>query len=808
MSRIALSLTDENGVNIVDPTVLTDAVPMEGLSIDDDQIVGLDNFQVEAKRAKVTVRLLNKNVNFNNTLKSYLTNPDFLVPTIPAVKENFDCLLIDHARMMSIFSEKKLFARHFSGLTQSWDEDAGQGDLYSQSAMMVGIFYQVLITIMHGCSTNGIGTTFSLEPMDTICSMFLKMCCLNAPGTVYNEANLPAIVVQYLNSIKSGYGDITDNGQNVFVNFLKYPWFYRLLDYAGYYNIEQAINGFADHLVRDNANVTRFCVQTAGDDWEWINKSDIPDYSNITDVSYGSCVALALYLSSIIQYDLFRQLQTIYFNSNQDISLCTINRYSAGIQEAFNFCRIGTFVPFYKVPQVVLSGNIYSDNLVPANVVAHTSSNGTIYVSNKNRILDGLATIATPISFCKKDFGVAGIQFGKTQVRTETETTESGIPVVSDMTSVPTDSLFVPVERKFRIRALTQEQIDKGQPLLYVPGTNLTSQSYKFFLEDPNTFELFADERSESILKTGGWYSESNWMYFNNIYVTEELLDETDDTHVDNIPLFDIETGEAVDNFGLYIYRDYFDKFYSKEKSGLLNIYLRVSIDDTLLFTGIIDFSTVQVEKQSVSFEAIDGVGVLIDNLEKMDGFLAFSQFDMGDYITADKRAGMTLRTFLETVIRTPFPYRTRFANPAFTIPDGVDGLDNKILQDISASDAFMMAVQCCKRLLFADAEGRIDFADIADSECKTIDGEILSISEKYELDREVFNADKLKYIAGYNRFVPSIVSYYMRLRELAVKELNIQVYNQQEEIKILDNIEINNEVYIVTGKNFLFRRR
>jgi hypothetical protein len=792
MDKITVSLINGNGLNIVDHEALTEVIPMNGLSLDNDRIVGLDNFQIEAKRAKISVRLLNKNQAFNETLKSYLTNPDNLIGTIAGTREDISCLVFDHNRLMSIFSEKKLFERHFGNLTQTWSAEATAGDLYVQSPMMLGIIYQCMIKARHHTVPGGFNGVYSMMAMDTISSMMLKMFSLSTGIAVDSTGSISTIVTNYLNSLKSGYG--TTVGLDT---FLRFPWLYRII-----FNgpaIPSTLEWFANNLVRNNTNVTRFYVKSFSGVWVWVDKGSIP----VTPE--GHCVCIALYLSSIMKYDLFSQLQTIYFNNNQDPLQCLIDRHSgSSIGQEY---RVGTFVPFYNMYEVVLSCNIYSGNLTPTTVTFVPGENGPIAHSAKNRILDEITTSGSNIAFCTKNFGVNGIQVGKTQVRTETEETESGMEIVTlSPENIPTDSLFVPVQRTFGIRPLTQEQID-NEGLVYIPSDELVGGSYKFYIENIKHNELFSQDDSESILKTGGWV-DTNWMYFNHIYVTERVLNESEQTYVDNIPLFDIEEGESIDNFGLYMYRDYFEKFYPKEKSSFLNAYLQISVGNTLLFTGIIDFTTVKTDKGIISFEAVDAIGVLIDNLEKMNDFVSFSQFDTGDYVTVNERAGTTLKNFLEAIIRKPFPYRTRFANPQFSVPENVEGINNKILKDIQASEAFTLAVQCCKRLLFANAEGMIDFADVLSGEYKTIDGEILSISERHELDRETFSIDKLKSIAGYNHFVPDIVSYYMGIREMAVKELDVEIYGQEDEIKILDNIEVDGEMYIVTEKNLLFRSK
>ena len=116
--------------------------------------------------------------------------------------------------------------------------------------------------------------------------------------------------------------------------------------------------------------------------------------------------------------------------------------------------------------------------------------------------------------------------------------------------------------------------------------------------------------------------------------------------------------GEESDEYGLYLYSDFFEKYYTKTKSNLMHLYAHLYSGNNLIYRGIIDYTTVvhNVRDNTLSFEATDAIGVLIENLRKLSSFINFSQFDTGDMVTADPRAGSTIGQFIKTVINNPLP--------------------------------------------------------------------------------------------------------------------------------------------------------
>ena len=382
------------------------------------------------------------------------------------------------------------------------------------------------------------------------------------------------------------------------------------------------------------------------------------------------------------------------------------------------------------------------------------------------------------------------MRIGITQTRTNSEQTDSQTPIeIVDEENLQYWNLYVPVERTFyhSPSAMCNLYLPNLQYRLYMDNIQINEM-----LSTPNNY-LFA---------TG--FIETNWMYFDSIKCKERILLPNEDTFVDSIPVFDLEDESQVDNYGLYIYRDYFQKYYTKSASNVTDILVQVKNASTgeILFTGLIDFNTVQRSKKEITFEAIDAIGLLVDNARKLNGIVHFSQFDTGgDGTIAEKRAGTTLKQFIETLVRTPFPYNHVLSSGSFDIGNN-SGLENKLLDTIETDKAIVMAIQCAKKLLYVDGTGKIQLDSVLGTNTATIDGQIIeeSISQNTDIDELEF--DQLKKVAGYNKFLPSIISFYKSINYSYKERIDMKIYGQTSEIKLLDKIIYKSKVYFVMEKN------
>jgi hypothetical protein len=380
------------------------------------------------------------------------------------------------------------------------------------------------------------------------------------------------------------------------------------------------------------------------------------------------------------------------------------------------------------------------------------------------------------------------LKIGKTQTKTYAESTDSGLEIESDDTNLGYWNMYVPVERTF-----TLEESD------YFESSGVSVN--KFYLDNININEMLSTPNNY-LFATG--FTETNWMYFDSIKCKERILLPNEDTFVDSIPVFDIEDESQVDNYGLYIYRDYFQKYYTKSASNVTDILVQLKDTSTnkVLFTGLIDFNTVKRTKKAITFEAIDAIGLLADNARKLNSIVHFSQFDTGgDGTIAEKKAGTTLKQFAETLIRTPFPYEHSLASSSFDIGNN-DGLENKLLDTIETDKALVMAIQCAKKLLYVDGTGKIQTDSVLGGNTATIDGQIIAESISQNTDIDEIEFDQLKKVAGYDRFLPSIVSFYKSINYNYKERIDIEIHGQTSEIKLLDKIIYKSKEYFVMEKN------
>jgi hypothetical protein len=385
----------------------------------------------------------------------------------------------------------------------------------------------------------------------------------------------------------------------------------------------------------------------------------------------------------------------------------------------------------------------------------------------------------------------SGLQIGKTQTKTMSSETDGQIPVLTENEEYIEEywNNYIPVERTYYI-----------EPIYYF-NPNYDNDVFLLYLDNIRINELLSIP--DSFLFTTG-FIETNWMYFDSIKCKERVLLPNEDTFVDRIPVFDIEDKSQVDNYGLYIYRDYFQKYYTKSASNITDILVQLKDTSTnkVLFTGLIDFNTVERTKKAITFEAIDAIGLLVDNARKLNGIVHFSQFDTGgDGTIAEKKAGTTLKQFIETLVRTPFPYNHALQSGSFDIGNN-SGLENKLLDTIEADKAIVMAIQCAKKLLYVDGTGKIQTGSVFGANTATIDGQIIeeSISQNTDIDELEF--DQLKKVAGYDKFLPSIVSFYKSINYSYKERIDMKIYGQTSEIKLLDKIIYKSKVYFVMEKN------
>ena len=174
---------------------------------------------------------------------------------------------------------------------------------------------------------------------------------------------------------------------------------------------------------------------------------------------------------------------------------------------------------------------------------------------------------------------------------------------------------------------------------------------------------------------------------------------------------------------------------------------------------------------------------------------VSFAQFSSTNELIADTRSGSVIGEAIQEIIRTGHIYRTRLVNPDFVFPVA-SGLNNKLLADITMEDALILALQCSKKILMLDSNCLITIGDIDDvsGTTKTLSS-ILSREYNTEIYRDLFSIDKLKNIAGYNTFAPSVAGFFNSFRKLYRNNVEVKCYGIQSNINLLDKIGLDSNV-------------
>lgn len=231
--------------------------------------------------------------------------------------------------------------------------------------------------------------------------------------------------------------------------------------------------------------------------------------------------------------------------------------------------------------------------------------------------------------------------------------------------------------------------------------------------------------------------TESAWMYFNNLKCYE-MYDASSDAPYnhgfDFIPVFDTENPDLQNEYGEYIYADYFSKYYTRERSNLMNLTITITQDGQLIYTGIIDYASVKIQRDRLSFSATDAIGLLIENVGKANEFVSFSQFDRNGIIRRDLRAGGAVADVVEAFIKDMIPYCPEgFIHSQIELPEI---LRNKLLEDINLEDALILSMQVSGNVLYAKPDGTIGIYQI-DLENDAAEGSGMSIYKKTILSSE-----------------------------------------------------------------------
>lgn len=735
-------------------------VPKDSLTIDGEKLTGIDDFTIDARRCKAEIRLLNTNQSQNQTIIDSLTDKTRLLSD-GMETENVSAVLFSHAKAVQAFDKERLFTIDKWSGSHTWDY--GDGTIAVQSIVLRNIFYNTLKRNMVGGS-NGNGDDF----FNNLTAMFVA-AMLNHYSVPITTPLSVGHVYQYI-SDRMGYiwAEITDIS-NAVLPFLQYHVFNRE---TAYRRIDDLYDVLSLHfgtgrLIEDVVYIDETYGSTTTDNGG--------QYAANTNTNIDSKAwMIADFFASIFSIDDYNLLVTSYRLNNmtgQKLSRPTIrwtvNAYTVSVN------KNSYYTPFYLNRQVVMGGYVSTKGILSSNISTFMKTSNSIYIKT-----------CSP----KQE---SGLQIGRTQTKTMSSKTERQVPISTENEEYIEEywNNYIPVQRTYYV-----------EPIYYF-NPNFDNDVFSLYLDNIRISELLASP--DSFLFTTG-FTETNWMYFDSIKCKERILLPGEETFVDSIPVFDLEDESQIDNYGLYTYRDYFQKYYTKSASNVTDILTQVKNASTgeILFTGLIDFNTVQISKKAITFEAIDAIGLLADNARKLNGIVHFSQFDTGgDGTIAEKKAGTTLKQFTETLIKRPFPYQHSLSSDSFDIGNN-SGLENKLLDTIETDKAIIMAIQCAKKLLYVDGTGKIQTENVLGSNTVTIDGQIIAETISQNTDIDELEFDHLKKIAGYDRFLPSIVSFYKSINYRYKERVDLEIYGQTSEIKLLDKIIYKSKEYFVMEKN------
>jgi hypothetical protein len=768
VDKLRLAIRDRDGQDIVNPDLLTGQIKKSGLSIDGTKLYGSDNFIIDARRLKCDIKLVN-NSRINDTLISNLTSESLLVEDNLTSTE-LPVTVFSKDRLRDVFSEENLFYREKNFPDgQTWSiENADSGRFVIQSIDMLEIIYTGIRNFYNSNAYNsgassyreyGVSFKYCLQNIVAFLVRGLKIHYsrpLNDSDTDYTPGKM---LVAYLNEI-----DSRDGGLGSVLNTYVNSQVTGDIDIENNFGDQRYVYGILFHIaryLRDNQTTNGYSVVLPSDS-DYSN--EIPFFAVDTIVEQHS--NMAIFLVSLLQKSWYDAVNAEFYDNGYN------QLYMPNVYTHFNYggYSIGAwqYVPLFKVQEVV--------NRYPWHVLGNV-----FWTAKFNMFINGSilqSSIREHRNLICVDSPINELMFGKIQTATVEDELPSGIPIINNWETLT--EMFNPVKRYFKIEGISTE--------------------YKFYLDN---IALGSETKSTNSYLGMTGFDEFNWMYFDKITCYEEL---SNTIFVDNYPMYD-EDGQESDEYGLYLYSDFFNKYYTKTKSNLMDLYVYLYSGNNLIYSGIIDYSTVvhNIRDNTISFEATDAIGVLIENLRKLSSFINFSQFDTGDMITAEPRAGSTIGQFIKTVINNPLPYYTAL-NGTIDQNTDMDGFNNKVLEEISAEDAFIIGVQMSKKLLFVNqTTGKIELQTINESAVLTTiaDEAIISLEYQQEVGGDMFSIDKLKKVAGFDKIAPSIAAYYNSVMLKYRKTISLELFMQDNDINVLDRILVRNKYYIVMSVDY-----
>lgn len=835
MNNYKVEFFEPNGSNILTPidtvsnytalvgTAISDNVLLESISISDETISALDTLQIEAKRLKFDIRLPHLQTNFSQAIRNLLSvnNPftgqsRLLNDTLETMDENI--LTIRHDKAMAHFNIDSLFASEI--------ENDGANPTYTSTALIIQSYklFKIFRRYISNHLANGFdgyrvsnctgveGSIYSKHyPFDLLVSFLCKGFILDElSDDWYSSAqnqndSLNTAMASMLLSIFRGTIDydffawVDDSGVNNFDGDKQNSTWLWTSAYSGINTTNASIpasryawGSFANFLIAQDFTVI-----------------DPYDGTSRTSGYFHTVDILAIFFASIVKKTWIDTIKDEYTQTERG---CVNIRRTLMIHDGSGAYAISPnhdacCNPFHYCAETILGRRL-------------AGSNGTEYNAENDMFEVMLQPNVRKTIPCIKQSQNSSvpIMLGKVQTASFTETTTDGFQL--SMLGIPVaenDGLFYPVRRYYKIidsSGIYSPSVDL--PIRY-PNLDYHTKEYKYILDNIDQYELFDSPVSNSYLYLCN-YIDKNWIYFDNIKCYEQYQAMPESGHYDynsathpyteTYPCFDEQNDGMVDEYDRFMYADFVEKYYEKIPSVFMNLYVRLSKGDEVLFTGIVDATSITNSQNQISIESVDSLGVVIENIKKLSGFVHFAQFDTGlsgENVLANIDSGATIYSAIRDIIKNKYPYKSAFPTQNFEYPYRADlpiGLKNKVLNEISTEDALLLINQCTMSHFYTDSNGEIVLGSVTNNS-NTVheidENNVLDWSETKEINVDNFSIDRLKNIVGYRQFAPKIFAYFSQLNKDQRNRLSLTVYGY-EEIKILDKIRYLNSEYIVIG--------
>jgi hypothetical protein len=799
-----------DGVPVFDSNLLNESIENGSISIDGQKLQGFENFIVEERRAKMSVRLLNQNQEFNTQIKSLFTDESTrLQDNLETINQR--AIIFDYRKLKERTADSVLFKKELVEDEYSWNREEV---FIPQSKEMLDIFY----TMFENWEENNVKYQTERIPVEQLTTTeahdffhyaykfkaektvngyrfknaYPQLLAFLARGLQINTGEpKDAPISEFISSLNSIFNNLSI-AHNYLIPLRQYlsaiPWFtlngvvsrtlsLEMLFYPVSFVARQGVAGGEAYYV-SSINILDKIIQ-------FFEQTNIEfDMSETRYTSFSQLnqnMKRAFFFASIISHTWFNQIKRELFDANTDANVCNVT----GVPALSNV----SYIPFFNAREVIQRRNF--------NHIEHGHSNLFWNILKSEQDIEFLKPIINPGSYA--------IRFGKPQRQTLSEETENGMPVSLtvfdfEQESYDEEGLFIPVVRAYQAHSNGFASIPAG----------LWAYNY---MDNINFPELYGTQADNYMCITQ--YLNNNWMFFDNIKAIEtyvptiEFMDNYENGCTDLIPVYRPDESGQQTEYGFYLYKEFFNNFYIKKASTLTNICVKIYNfhNDELIYTGIVDYSSVTIDKFKISFSTTDAIGLLIENLSKLNEMVHFSQFNVSDSNVADMRAGTTvfhLMNYLTGVNMIPYWPNNAFQMSEMLKNDDINlPLKNKLLDRITPNESLIVAVQKSKKLLACSNDGKIELIQIDDVDEINIirldEEELISYSQGQGIDTEELKIDKLKLISGYENWLPEIVSAFSKYRYASRSTMSVEIFTETP-IKILDKVRLFDKLWTVTS--------